>query len=921
MPPVASFGKHAQTEYTEPGVISRTIEYTRPTRESALIPPGGDMSMSMAVASTPPTTHGSRSVRSPLEAPWDTSALPQPGRTAPVPPSASNRYPGMQQQSNGSVYPNPSSRRDSAVAQLSSNSPSRNGSIGTQGNGSTNASPNQNRYSAGYGKATAAMNGITAGLGNGNGNASAPPPRPSRAGTMPLDSLLPLNTTGLQPHNGNGSSISPVLNNGPPSFSRAPASMSNIHHHHHHQPQSHQYQPMVMGDQVQMLSPNGGFSTNGVLASSPSVLSPPPLIHQPFSAPGNPYAIANASETTVVGTMPIRHSGGSDEKDLPEKPKGRERSLTNKSNKDGKKSVFGFMSDLLSKDKQPVISGPYDPVHLTHVGFNSDTGEFTGLPREWQDMLQASGVSRQEQEKNPEAIREVMQFYGSHMANGEIQEDDVFDKMKNAAGDQRDSEEVDMDRNAVSISAAAALAQQQVAASPDVGRNGHGETSSTSRFRFTAPRAAPVPPQEQERVPAMPSSSGRSRGDSPHNEVPSSSANTHGNHLDRSKSARVPSSQSNSKPLDRSASQRYAPSVSRHQSTRAPPPAPAVANYPPVPSQPSSGSMSRSVSKKEPGTGTATPRRREKSRADADVVHKLKAICTSGDPTKSYRNLSKIGQGASGGVYSAYQSGTNLCVAIKQMNLEKQPKQDLIINEILVMRSSRHKNIVNFIDSYLWKGDLWVIMEYMEGGSLTDIVTCNVMSEGQIAAVARETTEGLRHLHQHGVIHRDIKSDNVLLSMDGNIKLTDFGFCAQISDPAHAKRTTMVGTPYWMAPEVVMRKEYGPKVDIWSLGIMSIEMMEGEPPYLNENPLRALYLIATNGTPKIQNPESLSPVFRDFLHRCLEVDIQKRPDANKLLTLRRSQPKYLQSRRGRHIRHEKKDATVYEQVMNEKCKR
>lgn len=107
------------------------------------------------------------------------------------------------------------------------------------------------------------------------------------------------------------------------------------------------------------------------------------------------------------------------------------------------------------------------------------------------------------------------------------------------------------------------------------------------------------------------------------------------------------------------------------------------------------------------------------------------------------------------------------------MNLEKQPKQDLIINEILVMKSSRHKNIVNFIDSYLWKGDLWVIMEYMEGGSLTDIVTCNVMSEGQIAAVARETTEGLRHLHQHGVIHRDIKSDNVLLSMDGNIKLSE----------------------------------------------------------------------------------------------------------------------------------------------------
>jgi p21-activated kinase 1 len=130
---------------------------------------------------------------------------------------------------------------------------------------------------------------------------------------------------------------------------------------------------------------------------------------------------------------------------------------------------------------------------------------------------------------------------------------------------------------------------------------------------------------------------------------------------------------------------------------------------------------------------------------------------------------------ASGGVYTAYQQGTNLSVAIKQMNLEKQPKQDLIINEILVMKSSRHPNIVNFIDSFLHKGDLWVVMEYMEGGSLTDVVTCNIMTEGQIAAVSRETTEGLRHLHSHGVIHRDIKSDNILLSLTGEIKLSELG--------------------------------------------------------------------------------------------------------------------------------------------------
>ncbi len=281
----------------------------------------------------------------------------------------------------------------------------------------------------------------------------------------------------------------------------------------------------------------------------------------------------------------------------------------------------------------------------------------------------------------------------------------------------------------------------------------------------------------------------------------------------------------------------------------------------------------------------AQPRRRDTKKNavnDAEVISKLQAICTDADPTQLYRSLVKIGQGASGGVYTAYQVGTNVSVAIKQMNLEQQPKKDLIINEILVMKESRHRNIVNYIDSFLFKGDLWVVMEYMEGGSLTDVVTCNIMSEGQIAAVSREVLEGLRHLHANGVIHRDIKSDNVLLSLHGDIKLTDFGFCAQIGE-AQAKRTTMVGTPYWMAPEVVTRKEYGPKVDIWSLGIMCIEMVEGEPPYLNENPLRALYLIATNGTPKINNPDQLSTSFRDFLKTSLDVDAERRPDAAGML--------------------------------------
>ncbi|GJN93878.1 hypothetical protein Rhopal_006937-T1 [Rhodotorula paludigena] len=275
--------------------------------------------------------------------------------------------------------------------------------------------------------------------------------------------------------------------------------------------------------------------------------------------------------------------------------------------------------------------------------------------------------------------------------------------------------------------------------------------------------------------------------------------------------------------------------------------------------------------------------RRISSMSEAQIMAKLRAVCSQEDPNGLYSKIKKVGQGASGSVFVAKVLAGGSKVAIKQMDLSHQPRKELIVNEILVMKESQHPNIVNFLDSFLVGGtELWVVMEFMEGGALTDIIDSNTLEENQISSICNETCKGLQHLHAQSIIHRDIKSDNVLLDAQGHVKITDFGFCAKLTDQK-SKRATMVGTPYWMAPEVVKQKEYGAKVDIWSLGIMAIEMIENEPPYLDEEPLKALYLIATNGTPTLKKPEKLSKELKNFLAVCLCVDVKSRASADELL--------------------------------------
>ncbi len=490
--------------------------------------------------------------------------------------------------------------------------------------------------------------------------------------------------------------------------------------------------------------------------------------------------------------------------------------------------------------EKPNISYPTKFLHVVHVGFDPDTGEFTGMPEQWAKLLVASNISREMQLQNPQAVLDVLNYY--EHSSKHPQQDKFMTQTPSADPSPRPS-------YAFSHSTSSNLSSPV------------STESSPALFQagVKMPSPPPAPPvrhlqhHQPKPKPVDPHLPARSAG----NEARDDDAPPIATRPEKTKSIYT-------KPIDEDDDNENALKI------------PSYANPATLESK-ESASVPQT-----PKKANANERQKKKKMSDDEILDRLRQIVTVGDPNRKYTKMEKIGQGASGTVYTAIETATGMEVAIKQMNLQQQPKKELIINEIVVMKANKHPNVVNFLDAYLVGEELWVAMEYLPGGSLTDVVTETCMDEGQIAAVCREVLQALDFLHKGQVIHRDIKSDNILLGMSGEVKLTDFGFCAQISAEQN-KRTTMVGTPYWMAPEVVTRKQYGPKVDIWSLGIMAIEMIEGEPPYLNENPLRALYLIATNGKPDIKDREKLSYNFQDFLDRCLETQVEKRPSAAELL--------------------------------------
>ncbi|XP_054672331.1 serine/threonine-protein kinase 3 isoform X2 [Grus americana] len=223
--------------------------------------------------------------------------------------------------------------------------------------------------------------------------------------------------------------------------------------------------------------------------------------------------------------------------------------------------------------------------------------------------------------------------------------------------------------------------------------------------------------------------------------------------------------------------------------------------------------------------------------APKSKLKKLSEDSLTKQPEEVFDVLEKLGEGSYGSVFKAIHKESGQVVAIKQVPVESDLQE--IIKEISIMQQCDSPYVVKYYGSYFKNTDLWIVMEYCGAGSVSDIIRLRnkTLTEDEIATILKSTLKGLEYLHFMRKIHRDIKAGNILLNTEGHAKLADFGVAGQLTDTM-AKRNTVIGTPFWMAPEVIQEIGYNCVADIWSLGITSIEMAEGKPPYADIHPMR-----------------------------------------------------------------------------------
>ncbi|KAL5116603.1 hypothetical protein ACEQ8H_005481 [Pleosporales sp. CAS-2024a] len=248
----------------------------------------------------------------------------------------------------------------------------------------------------------------------------------------------------------------------------------------------------------------------------------------------------------------------------------------------------------------------------------------------------------------------------------------------------------------------------------------------------------------------------------------------------------------------------------------------------------------------------------------------------------NYQVMEELGSGSFGKVYKAVDRRTGEIVAIKHIDLEESSEELADIQAEISLLSTCHSPYITEYKTSFVKGvKLWIVMEFLGGGSAADMLAPGPIAEAHIAIMCRELLLGLDYLHSTGKIHRDIKAANVLLTDQGRVKLADFGVAAQLTN-IKSQRMTFVGTPFWMAPEVIQEAGYDFRADIWSLGITAMELAEGAPPYAGAHPMKVLFTIPKNPAPRLGG-DQWSKDFKDFVAQCLIKDPDRRAIAKELL--------------------------------------